>query len=217
MHSNRLKATGTDRAANIRLALRLETLTIVWMVIEALGSVGASIIAGSLLLLAFGVDSVIELISACLLLWRLRKEEEVSQDDPSVEASEQNVSRTSGYLLYALSAYVVFQAIYGLTHRHKAETSWLGMSIAVAAAFGMPILARAKIRVADQIGSRALRADAMETFTCGYLSWVLLAGLAVNALLHWWWLDAAASLVIVPFLLKEAREALTDGCSCHED
>ena len=216
MHFNSLKAV-ISRAANVRLALRLGTLTIVWMVIEALGSVGAGVIAGSLLLMAFGVDSVIELISACLLLGRLRKEEEVSQDDPSVEVLEQKVSRTSGYLLYALSAYVVLQVIYGLTHQHKAETSWLGMAIAFAAAFGIPILARAKIRVADQIGSRVLRADAMETFTCGYLSWVLLAGLAVNALLHWWWLDAAASLVIVPFLLKEAREAFRGECGCHDE
>ncbi len=85
------------------------------------------------------------------------------------------------------------------------------------AAFGMPVLAKAKMRVADQIGSRALRADAMETFTCGYLSWVLLAGLAANAFLHWWWLDAAASLVIVPFLPKESREAITGECACHQE
>lgn len=216
MNSKNIEAAASSRAAGVRLALRLEILTIVWMIIEALGSVGAGVIAGSLLLLAFGVDSVIELISACLLLWRLRREE-VNHNDPSVEVVEQKVSRASGYLLYALSAYVVLQAVYGLTHRHQTETSWLGMIIAVAAAFGMPVLAKAKIRAADQIGSRALRADAMETFTCGYLSWVLLGGLAANALLHLWWLDAIASLVIVPFLLKEAREASTGGCSCHED
>ena len=85
------------------------------------------------------------------------------------------------------------------------------------AALGMPILARAKIRVADQIGSKALRADAMETFTCGFLSWVLLAGLVGNALLHWWWLDSVAALMLVPFLVKEGREAIAGGCSCRSD
>ncbi len=92
-----------------------------------------------------------------------------------------------------------------------------GIIIAGVAAFGMPLLARAKIRVADKIGSRALRADAMETFTCGYLSWALLAGLIANAALHWWWLDSAAALAVVPLLMKEGREAVTGECRCHGD
>jgi divalent metal cation (Fe/Co/Zn/Cd) transporter len=116
----------------------------------------------------------------------------------------------------ALSAYVVASAVYGLFQRREADTSWLGLGVAVVAAAGMPLLARAKLRVADRIGSRALRADAMESLTCGYLAWVLLAGLAANALLRWWWLDSAASLVIVPLLLREAREALHgEGCCDH--
>lgn len=78
----------------------------------------------------------------------------------------------------------------------------------------MPILARAKIRVADRIGSKALWADAMETFTCGFLSWVLLAGLVASALLHWWWLDSVAALVLVPLLVKEGREAISGECGC---
>jgi len=185
-------------------ALRLESITVVWMVIEAAGAIGAGISAGSLLLIAFGIDSVIELISASVLFWRLQKEARGGASNASIERVERKASRISGYLLYALTGYVVLQAIYGLTHEHHAETSFLGIAVAVIAALGMPLLARAKIRVADEIGSKALRADAMETFTCGYLSWVLLAGLAANALLHWWWLDAAASLVIVPLLIKEA-------------
>ena len=210
--------TASVTAERMRPALRLEAITLLWMVVEASVSIGAGIAAGSLLLIAFGADSVIELISAGVLFWRLRLEAMAQPDDTEmVEAVERRASRIGGYLLYVLSAYVVLQALYGLTHRHHAEASWLGMAVAVVAAVGMPLLAKAKIRVADQISSRALRADAMETFTCGYLSWVLLGGLAVNAVLHWWWLDAAASLVVVPLLLKEAREAMTGECNCHSD
>jgi len=206
----------TTGGPGLTAGLRLETISIVWMVVEAAVSVGAGIAAGSLLLVAFGVDSVIEMISAILLFWRLRRQAlGLLPDEEAIEALERKVARVAGFLLYALSVYVVAQAVYGLTHRRQAETSWAGIAVAIIAAFGMPLLARAKIRVADAIGSRALRADAMETFTCGYLSWALLAGLAANALLHWWWLDSAAALAVVPLLVKEAREALTGECHCR--
>ncbi len=202
-------------AERMRPALLLETITLIWMVIEASVSIGAGVAAASLLLVAFGADSVVELISAGVLFWRLRLEAQARVGgDEAIEAVERKASRIGGFLLYALSVYVVLQAVYGLTHRHHTDISWWGIAVSVVAAFGMPVLAKAKIRVADQIGSRALRADAMETFTCGYLSWMLLAGLAANALLHWWWLDAAASLVIVPLLVKEAREAMSGECFC---
>ncbi len=206
----------TTGGPGLTAGLRLEAVSIVWMVAEAAVSVGAGIAAGSLLLVAFGVDSVIEMISAILLFWRLRRQAlGLLPDEEAIEALERKVARVAGFLLYALSVYVVAQAVYGLTHRRQAETSWAGIAVAIIAAFGMPLLARAKIRVADAIGSRALRADAMETFTCGYLSWALLAGLAANALLHWWWLDSAAALAVVPLLIKEAREALTGECHCR--
>lgn len=206
----------TTGGPGLTAGLRLEAVSIVWMVAEAAVSVGAGIAVGSLLLVAFGVDSVIEMISAILLFWRLRRQAlGLLPDEEAIEALERKVARVAGFLLYALSVYVVAQAVYGLTHRRQAETSWAGIAVAIIAAFGMPLLARAKIRVADAIGSRALRADAMETFTCGYLSWALLAGLAANALLHWWWLDSAAALAVVPLLVKEAREALTGECHCR--
>lgn len=201
----------------VRAALRLEALTLAWMIIEAAVSIGAGLMAGSLLLVAFGADSVIELISACVLFARLRAEERaLPGNTEAIEVMEMRAARVAGWLLYGLSAYVILQALYGLTHRHQAETSWWGMGVAVIAAFGMPLLAKAKIRVADEIGSKALRADAMETFTCGYLSWVLLAGLAANAVFYWWWLDSTVSLAIVPLLLREAKEAITgECCGCH--
>jgi divalent metal cation (Fe/Co/Zn/Cd) transporter len=200
----------------IHLALRLEALTIAWMIVEAAAAIGAGVVARSVLLLAFGVDSIIELLSAGVLYWRLRMEARaVGADEEAMEALERRTSRIAGWLLGALTLYVLLQAGYGLLHHHAAERSWWGIGVAVIAAFGMPPLARAKVRVAEEIGSRALRADAMETFTCGYLSWVLLLGLVANALLHWWWLDSAAALVLVPFLIKEARDAMTGEC-CHD-
>lgn len=212
---NTITPIATDNNKGIRAALRLETLTIGWMVVEASASIGAGVVAGSVLLLAFGADSVIELISAGVLYHRLRKEADGTANAAEIEALEHRAARIAGYLLYALAAYVVLQSGYGLLHRHTAETSPVGLAVALVAALGMPVLARAKIRVADRIGSKALRADAMETFTCGFLSWILLAGLVANALLHWWWLDSVVALVLVPFLVKEGREAMEGGCSCH--
>jgi divalent metal cation (Fe/Co/Zn/Cd) transporter len=206
---------GQDRA--VRSALRWEAVTVGCTAAEAAVSIGAGVAAGSLLLVAFGADSVVELISALVLFWRLWREARGRHADKSLlEAREQRAARIGGYLLYALSLYVMAQAVYGLLHHHQAEQSWLGLAVAVVAAIGMPLLARVKLRLADRIGSRALRADAMETLTCGYLAWVLLAGLAANALLRWWWLDSAASLLIVPLLLREAREA-TSGAGCCGD
>ena len=211
--------SASNPQAGMRRALRLEALTIGWMVVEAAASIGAGALARSLLLVAFGVDSGIELLSASVLYWRLAREARAQPGEEAVlEGIERRTARFGGYLLYALALYVLIQAGYGLWSRGAAERSWLGIGVAVAAAVGMPALARAKIRVAEEIGSRALRADAMETFTCGYLSWVLLAGLVANALLHWWWLDSAAALVLIPLLIKEGREAVSgESCGCEDD
>lgn len=209
------RAVGGERAKAVSRALRLEAVTIVWMTIEAIGAIGAGLLARSTLLLAFGIDSVIELVSAGVLLRRL-KLEAAGGDTCKIEATEATAGRIGGTLLFVLAAYVVATSIYKLLHRGGAAESYVGLAIAAVAAIGMPILARAKIRVADQIGSRALRADAMESFTCGYMSWILLAGLGANAIFHWWWLDGAGALVLVPFLIKEGREAFTGRCLCKD-
>ena len=203
-------------STKIRAALRLEIVTIVWMVIEAAVAVGAGIAARSLLLVAFGIDSAIELASAVIVFRRFRIEshEKFATGLDDTEAIERKTARIAGYLLFLLSAYVLVQAIFGLMTRHAAETSPIGIAVAIIAAFGMPFLAKAKLRVAAWIESRSLRADAMETLTCGYLAWVLLAGLALNAVTRWWWIDSVASLVIVPLLLREGYEAISNrGCS----
>jgi divalent metal cation (Fe/Co/Zn/Cd) transporter len=198
-------------STKIRAALRLEILTIAWMVIEAAVAVGAGIAARSLLLVAFGIDSAIERASAVIVFRRFRLEftEKFESALHRAEEIERKAARVAGYLLFLLSAYVLLQAGFGLLTRHAAETSPIGIAVAIIAAIGMPFLARAKLRVADNIDSRALRVDAMETLTCGYLAWVLLIGLVLYAVTHWWWIDSVASLAIVPLLIREGWESVS--------
>jgi divalent metal cation (Fe/Co/Zn/Cd) transporter len=200
-----------ERSSALRTALRLEIITLIWMVIEAAVAVAAGIAARSLLLVAFGIDSAIELASAVVVFRRFRIEshEKFAGDLHGTRSIERKTARIAGYLLFLLSAYVLVQAGFGLVTRHAAETSPIGITVAIIAALGMPFLAKAKLRVAHKIDSRALRADAMETLTCGYLAWVLLVGLALNALTHWWWIDSVASLAIVPLLLREGWESIS--------
>jgi divalent metal cation (Fe/Co/Zn/Cd) transporter len=209
-----------ERNSPERTAVRLEIITIIWMVIEAAVAIGAGIAANSLLLVAFGIDSAIELTSAVVVFRRFRLElsEKLEGDLRNAREIERKTARITGYLLLLLSAYVVVQAVFGLLTRHAAETSLIGIVVATVAALGMPVLAKAKLRVANKIDSRSLRADAIETLTCAYLSWVLLAGLLLNTLTRWWWTDSIAALVIVPLLVHEAREALSgESCSsCDE-
>lgn len=204
----------SERKPLLRTAFRLEVITITWMVIEAVAAIGAGIAAGSLLLVAFGIDSGIELTSAIVVFRRFRFElnQRLESDLRNARDVERKTARITGYLLLLLSGYVIVQAVLGLVTRHSAETSPVGIAVAIIAALGMPVLAKAKLRLADKIDSRSLHADAMETLTCGYLSWILLIGLVLNALTSWWWIDSVASLAIIPLLIREGWEALSpDG------
>lgn len=212
--SNRL---GSDSCAkDLRRAVLLTYITIGWMTIEAAVAVVAGIVARSLLLVAFGIDSAIELASAVVVFRRFRIElhEDFAGDLADAKAIERKSARIAGYLLFLLSAYVLVQAGIGLVTRHAAETSLVGVAVAIIAALGMPLLAKAKLHVADNLNSRALRADATETLTCGYLAWVLLVGFAFNSLTHWWWIDSVASLAIVPLLIREGFEAIAGQHCC---
>jgi len=203
-----------DRRRLVRRAFRLEWLTIGWMAIEAVVAVDSGIAAHSLTLLAFGVDSIIELISAGVLLWRLvvelRRGEEFS------EAAERAASRIGGALLFALAAYVVADAGWALWQREGQAFSLPGLIVALIALPTMYALARAKLRLAEQLGSRALRADAIESAACFYLSGAVVIGLVAQRILGAWWIDAVTSLAIVYFLVKEGREAW-QGDDCCDD
>jgi divalent metal cation (Fe/Co/Zn/Cd) transporter len=203
-----------DRSELVRQAFRLEYATLAWMTIEAVVAIWSAMQANSVALLAFGIDSLIELASAGVLLWRLTVE--VRRGQEFGEAAESAASRIAGALLLALAAYVVGAAGWMLWTRTGATFSWSGFIVALLA---MPImygLARRKIAVADALGSRAMRADAMESVTCGWLALVVVSGLVVQGLTGAWWADAAASLCIVWLLVKEGREAWIGEGGCHD-
>jgi divalent metal cation (Fe/Co/Zn/Cd) transporter len=203
-----------SRSELVSHTFRLEWLTAAWMAIEAVVAIGSGIAASSLSLIAFGADSLIELTSAGVLLWRLTVE--IRHGAEFSEAIEHRASRIGGGLLFALAAYVIGSAAYGLWRHQGQEFTAPGLVLTVLAIPIMWWLARAKIRIGDQIGSRALRADAVESITCGYLSGVVVIGLLAQLLFGAWWIDSAASVAIVGLLIKEGREAW-QGEDCGND
>ena len=204
-----------ERSALVRRAVYLEWLTVAWMTIEAVVAISSGIRAGSLSLIAFGADSFIELASAGVLLWRLQIEAQLGGEFP--EEIEHRASKIAGVLLLMLGTYVVASAAYALWRRTGQEFSSVGLALTILAIPIMWFLAKAKLRVADQINSRALRADAVESITCGYLSVVVMLGLIVQFLVpHWWWADSVTAFAVVGFLIKEGREAWR-GETCCDD
>lgn len=204
----------SNRAALIEQAFRLEYITLAWMVIEAAVAIGSGIAAQSLTLIAFGIDSVIELASAAVLVWRLTVE--LRHGQAFAEDAERTASRIGGALLFALAAYVVVSAAWKLWERQGAEFSLPGLVISVLAIPIMYLLSRRKLRIADALGSRALRADAVESITCGWLAFVVVGALAAQLLAGAWWVDALASLGVVWFLIREGREAWEGEECCDE-
>lgn len=199
-----------DRRPLIREAFRLEWLTIGWMVIEAIVATAAGVASGSLVLIAFGLDSVVELISAGVLMWRLLVE--LRHGHEFSESAERIAGRIGGALLFVLAAYVVVAACWNLWTQHHGEFSLPGLIVTLLAIPIMQFLARRKIELANQLGSRALRADAMEAVTCGWLSVVAVVSLGAQAVSGVWWIDSAGSLAIVWLLVKEGREAWRGEC-----
>jgi divalent metal cation (Fe/Co/Zn/Cd) transporter len=188
-----------ERAAQIQRAFRLEWLTIAWMIVEGAVAIGAGIAAGSLTLMAFGVDSVIELASAGVLIWRLTVELRYGQ--AFSESAERTASKVGGGSLFALAAYIVAAAAWNLWTRHGETFSLPGLVVALLAMPIMTLLARRKITIATELGSRAMRADAAESIACGWLSLVVVLGLLADWLTGAWWTDSATVLCIVGFVI----------------
>ena len=200
------------RVVAVKQAFILEWVTIAWMTIEAAVAIGAGVVAHSLLLTAFGVDSIIELASAGVLIWRLSVE--LRHGQKFSEDAEHLASRIAGGLLFVLAAYVITVAAWSLWHRHGGEFSIPGLALTGAAIPIMYFLSQRKLLLAEQLGSRALRADAIESITCGWLSFVVVLGLLAQLVLKAWWVDPVTSLAIVYFLIKEGREAWEGGECC---
>lgn len=198
-----------NRTALVKRGRLLEYFTIGWNMLEAVIAVGSGLIAGSVALVSFGIDSLIESSSGATLLWRLR-------DGDKGEEREKFALRLVGVSFLLLAAYVAFDAIKGLINCELPEKSYVGIGLAILSLIVMPLLARAKRRVALQINSRALAADSRQTDICAYLSAILLAGLVLNALFGWWWADPVAALVMIPIIAKEGIEALRGETCCSE-
>jgi divalent metal cation (Fe/Co/Zn/Cd) transporter len=189
-----------------RAVLWLQTVTLVWMLIECGVSLYAAASAHSPSLLAFGSDSFVELLSAAVVLLRYGAPKSIS---------EQGTARIAGALLFVLAFVVASTAFLSLVLHWRPETSYLGMMVTVAALAVMPILATLKRREARRSNNVALAADAVQSATCAYLALITLAGLVANAALHIPWVDSVAALLAIPILLKEGRSAWkghTCGC-----
>jgi divalent metal cation (Fe/Co/Zn/Cd) transporter len=199
-----------DRKQLVRDALRLEWITIGWMVIEAVVAIGSGFASSSLVLLAFGLDSIIEVISAGVLMWRLTVE--LRKGEAFSETTERVASRIGAILLFALAVYVVIAAGWNLWSHQQETFSLAGFLVTLFAIPIMRYLATKKLDLANQLGSRALRADAIESVTCGWLSVVSVVSLGIQAISGIWWIDSVGSLTIVWLLVKEAKEAWTGEC-----
>lgn len=201
-------AAGTDRerASLVTHALGLEYLTIGWNVVEGVVAITAAVLAGSVALLGFGIDSFVESASAGILIWRLGTERR-GGNARSTEWLDRRAHQLVGLSLFVLAACIVGDATLSLIHRTRPEPSGVGIVLMVVSIAVMMWLARAKRRVSRGLGSRALAADSFQTTACWWLSIVGLCGIGLNALFGWWWADPLAAMGMSVLLVREGREA----------
>ena len=202
--------TTLTRRQLVRRGEKLEYFTIAWNSLEALVSIVAGVIAGSVSLVGFGLDSLIEVTSGAALLWRLHHDLNSSRR----EDVERKTLRIVGVCFVALALYIAYDSAASLIRHDAPERSLPGIIIAALSLCVMPLLAKAKRRVANGIGSAAMHADSRQTDFCTYLSVILLGGLLLNAILSWWWADPVAGLVMVPIIAKEGVDGLRAKACC---
>lgn len=193
---------------NLRKGILLEYISLGWMTIEFLVGLIAGIKAHSILLVAFGLDSLLEIVSGVVLLWRLLLEKKHRQRN--IVAIEQRVTKIVGWILILLAIYIVVVSIYNLVTHQGAENSLSGLLIAIASLIFMPILARQKVKVATAIKSAALKEDGMCNIVCAYMAATVLLGVVLTSLLNWWWITPVAALLLVYFIAKEGLEGIRD-------
>jgi divalent metal cation (Fe/Co/Zn/Cd) transporter len=211
-----LLRTPATRARNVSRALRLEYLTVGWNVIEGVVAIVAALAAGSVALLAFGIDSFVECASGAVLIWRLRAEKS-ARDAAAIDRLDRRAHQLVGWSLFALAAWVTFDASKAVYLGERPEASIVGVVLLVLSIGAMYWLARAKRRAAAVLKSRALAADSFQTSACFWLSVVGLAGVGLNAAFGLWWADPVAAFGIVVLLIKEGREGLRGESCCDGD
>jgi len=198
------------RHAIARQGKRLEYFTIAWNSLEGMVAIAAGLIAGSISLIGFGIDSFIEVTSGAVLLWRMS----VDAEEDQRERVERLTLRIVGACFLALAAYVGYEALANLIEKTAPEHSVPGIILACVSLVVMPLLSRAKRRVAVRLNSAAMNADAKQTEFCTYLSAILLGGLLLNAISDLWWADPVAALLMVPLIAKEGVDGLRGETCC---
>ena len=211
MSTETITLTGA-RERLVRRGLWLNYATIAYNCAEAAAALVVGWMAGSVALLSFGIDSVIEVTASGAAQWRLRRDIDRARRD----RVERITRRIIGWSFLALAAYVVIDSAWTLLTRQHPERSTIGVVVLVLSVIVMPVLARAKRRVAMEMDSRALEADAMQTSLCAYLSAIALGGVALNAWLGWWWADPVAALAMVPIIAKEGIEGVRGESPCSD-
>jgi divalent metal cation (Fe/Co/Zn/Cd) transporter len=205
---------GVERAVLVQRGARLAWFTIAWNALEGIAGIAAGVAAGSIALVGFGVDSYVEVFAGSVIVWRLAKER---HGERLSEAAERRAVRLIGATFFLLAVGIGIESIRKLAVAAHPDESPFGIGVALVSLVAMPLLARAKRRVGEQLGSRAVRADATETTLCVWLSAILLVGLGLNAMFGWWWADPVAALGIVYVAGREGvehwrREELDDCC-----
>lgn len=197
-----------ELARRVRL---LSWISLAWMTAEGAVAILAGVLAGSIALIGFGLDSAIEGLASGIIVWRFTAQRMFS------EAAETRAQKLVAVQFFLLAPYVGFESVQALATGERPETSWLGIGLAATSVVGMPILGIAKQRLADQLGSAATKGEGRQNMLCAYLAAALLAGLLANALAGAWWLDPAVGLLIAAVAVKEGREAWRgEGC-CATD
>lgn len=208
-----LITSDANRLSLVRRGRYLEYFTIGYNSIEGLIAVTAGVMAGSIALVGFGFDSLIEVTSGAVLLWRLQAD----VDEGRRERVEAISLRIVGICFIVLAIYVSYDSVKSLIRRETPQESLVGIVLAAVSLIIMPLLVRSKRKVARGINSGALMADSKQTELCTYLSAILLGGLLLNALVGWWWADPVAALIMVPIIVKEGIEGLRGETCCDDE
>lgn len=202
------------RSRSLQHALGLEYLTVGWNLVEGVVAITAAVLAGSVAILGFGIDSFVECASGLVMIWRLLTERRGRLSAERVEAIEHRARRLVAASLFLLAAYVTFDAVHTLWTGDRPEFSAVGVALLLISMAVMLSLARAKRRVARELGSEAMEADAFQTTACWWLSLAALVGVGANGLFGWWWADPVAAIVIAGLIVREGREAWRGEACC---
>lgn len=192
-----------------RRARMLSWLSLAWMGAEGILGIATGVIAGSIALTGFGINSFVEGFASLVIVWRFTGSRLHS------EQAEARAHRIVAIQFFVLAPYVAYEAISRLWHGDQPDTSWIGIALVSTSAIGMPLLGRAKRQLADKLGSGATHGEGTQNILCGYLAVAVLAGLLGNALLGWWWLDPIAALAIAGLAIREGHGSWRgESCGC---